>query len=208
MHLLCGWEDLDCDGRDRRERVCHCDVCGGSVRVGEYVRGLCTWDVLGGGGFGLCELCVWYVLGRDGREQCGRLCELSSRGVFGGLGRERVYHLFSRRVFAGGGERVYHLFSRRVLAGGGERMHRMFRRRVLGRIGSEQFDGLCAMPGGGVLGGLRRERVCAMPDRIELLGRIRVRHKLRLQRRVLRPERRGVCAMPGRIVLGGRVGFG
>jgi hypothetical protein len=50
--------------------------------------------------------------------------------------------------------------------------------------------------------------VCAMPARVELLHtRIHVRHKLRLQRRVLRPERRRVCAMPGPIVFGCRVGF-
>ena len=139
------------------------------------------------------------VFGGDGDE---RVCELSIRVVFAG-GGERVCELSGRVIFGGDGdERVYHLFSGFIFAGGGDRMHRMFGWDVLVRVWSEQREYVCAMPRRRVLERLRRECLCVMPARVDLFHtRIHVNHKLRLQRRVLRTERRRVCAMPGPIVL-------
>ena len=130
-----------------------------------------------------------------------RVYHLFIRFIFTG-GRECVYQLFCRRVFTGWVDRVYHLFTGFIVTGRGERVCELFRRRVFGRDRSEQREYVCAMPHRCVLERLRRECLRVMPDWIKLLHTgIHIHHKLRLQRRVLRTERRRVRAMPGPIVL-------
>jgi len=122
-------------------------------------------EVRGGGGGGVYELLGWVVLWGYGREQCTFVHELLGRRVLGGDGREQCEYL--------------------CLVPGGF---------VLVRARRDQREHVCRMPGGGVLVG-GGERVCIMPGLVLFHARIHIDHKLRLQRRVLRPERRRVHSL-------------
>jgi hypothetical protein len=122
------------------------------------------------------HLCSGFIFAGGG----DRVYHLCSRRVFAG-GVYRMYHLSGRLIFAGGGERLYHLFTGFIFTGGGDRMHRMSAWDVLDRDSSEQREYVCAMPRRRVFGGLRRERLRVMPDRVELFHtRIHVGHELRV----------------------------
>jgi hypothetical protein len=111
--------------------------------------------------------------------------ELQRGVVFDRGGVERVCKLHGRVVFGGGGVyRVRGVSRRHVLVGRRERV--------------------CQLHGRVVLYRARRERVRRLPEFLVVGARIDVNRKLRLQRRVLRRERRRVHVVCGDVHVSAR----
>ena len=190
---LCGRQGVERDGRERRGRVCRHRVCG---------RALSVWERLS-------QLHRRHGLERDGGEQRERVRDVPEQHVFAGGGGK--LHVMSSERAVGGGERGpgVLLLQTGIRACGGRahvpdlrsgdveqpaRAHGVLE--LLAWLVLSDFRGcrerdVSAVCGGSMVAGGQRE-LQSVPGELARAGVEWVHQQLRLQRRILRPERKHV----------------